>query len=193
MTDMTEVDKIANLAGAIAHLLMGRTGRDRAFIENVDLMVGGRELETRELLHFAGKVRAAGRPFIWVNLSAEQHGLPAFSLIAQVGGQTRIFECCMPYMSPIDAAAALVPESFNMGEFRFGPDLRLRHRSAAPKQSFEEAEEGIARAYERLLAIGMAQIEAGARFRPSEPRPLPPSRIARAERGSVPHPRRRAT
>ena len=164
MADTMQAQAMANLMGAIAHLFTGKPGRQPEFIDKVEVIIGGRGLDAFGLLQFTGRVRATGRPMIWVNAAAGNGCLPEFSLVADVGGRTIVIECCVPFLAPGAAAAMLVPDGFNMGAFSFGPDLRLRRRSSAPRPSIEAAHDGIVRAYERLAEIAVEQIETGKTF-----------------------------
>lgn len=94
---------------------------------------------------------------IWVNTGAEDTRLPEFSLVGKVGSRTFMVEHCVPYMAAGDTSAALIPDGFNVGAFRITRSLQLGYRSKAPQPSFDAAQAGIERAYNRLNTILIRQ------------------------------------
>ncbi len=154
----------ANYMGAIAHALGGRAGRQREFIDKVEVILSGSEPHALRLMQFPDRVRSSGRPVMWIHHMADVPTVPLIGLVAPDDGQIKIFENCMLWMPAGHGRIQLVPDSFTMGAFRFDDELRLRHIGKAPASSFEDATPGMKRAYERLLRIEVQQRERGDAF-----------------------------
>lgn len=152
---------VANYTGALAHLLGGRTGRQKAFVQNVSPIISGTEPSGEVLMHFANHVRRTRRPVLWVGLVQDKVNVPAIGLVAMVDKKLQIVEHCMLWMSETGDRALLVPDNFRFGAFRFDRNFNLRFLPRAPSRSFEAAEVSMSRAYVRLREIEADQLMRG--------------------------------
>ena len=99
---------------------------------------------------------------LWVHHSRDMPQLPQIGLVAHGGDQVYFIESCMLWMSPKEDRASLIPDSFEMGAFRFDDQLQLHHTPKAPARSFKAAEAAMARAYRKLHSIALEIEQHGA-------------------------------
>jgi len=161
MTNYTDQQLAANYMGAIAHLLGGSPGRHQEFIKKVELILSGNEPHALQLMQFTGRIRATGRPMIWIHHTKEAPQMPLIGLVAQAGDQVYTIENCMLWSTPNGRTTHLIPDNFKMGAFEFDGELRLNHLPKAPARSIQAARTGIVRAYRRLLQLEQEQLGRG--------------------------------
>ncbi|HEX4694463.1 hypothetical protein [Sphingomonas sp.] len=154
----------ANYMGAVAHALGGRPGRHREFIDKVEVILSGAEPDAMQLMQFTDRVRADGRPVLWIHHSADAPNAPQIGLVARDGGKVHAIENCMLWAPRGGGRLQLVPDAFTMGAFRFDDALRLRRLAKAPAADFDAGTEAMVRAYARLREIERAQFERGNEF-----------------------------
>ena len=161
MTEIEQQKRIANYLAAFAHLAGGQPGRFAEFRDKVDIMLSGTAPHAFTLLQFSDRVQATGRPLIWVHQPAESLHVPQIGLVAQVDGGTHYVENCMLCLASGDDRATLVPDSFELGAYRFDDALDLHHSAEAPASSLAHADGTMIRAYQRLISIQADQWERG--------------------------------
>ena len=164
MTNFGDQHLVANYTGALAHLLGGCPGCQRAFIQNVSPIISGTEPSGEMLMQFANHVRRTRRPVLWVGLAQDRVNVPAIGLVAMVGKNLQIVEHCMLWMSETGDRALLVPDNFRCGAFLFDRNFNLRFLPKVPSRSFEAAASAMSRAYVRLREIEADQLMRGEVF-----------------------------
>ena len=162
MTEFTSQQLAANYMAAIAHLLGGEPGRHEEFIDKVELILSGNEPHALQLMQFYGRVRATGRPVIWIHHSEDAPNVPSIGLVA-LSGDDQVFtiEMCLLWSTPSGKRTYLVPDNFKMGSFEFDDELRLIHQPKLPARSFSAAKTGMVRAYRRVREIEAEQLKRG--------------------------------
>ncbi len=162
MIKQEQQNRVNSYFEAYARLLVGSSGRQREFLKNVPIIVSGAPPQAIHLLQFSKCVRASGNPVLWVHHSRDMPQLPQIGLVAHGGDQVYFIESCMLWMSPKEDRASLIPDSFEMGAFRFDDQLQLHHTPKAPARSFKAAEAAMARAYRKLHSIALEIEQHGA-------------------------------
>lgn len=155
---------VANQLAALAHLLTGRPGRFDTFRDAVDVIVSGSRPTAASLLQFQPRVRASGRPVLWIHNEPDLPNVPVIGLATKVGGGFHVVESCMLSVSPGGRQAVLVPDGFDLGSYRFRSDLRLKHSARAPAADYDAGEAGMKRAYKKLAEFMVDQWKRGDAF-----------------------------
>lgn len=153
--------RVANYFGALAHLLGGQPGRATEFRQKVEILLAGSAANATTLMQGVQFVRLKGKPVLWIHQSQENPHIPQIGLVAEVEGRMFFMENCMLWLGEGADRALLVPDSFNLGAFRFDDTLSLTYEPTAPSRTFEAAQSEMGRAYNRLISIGIEQWERG--------------------------------
>lgn len=161
MTSIDDQQIAANYMAAFAHLLCGQPGRAKEFLQNAELILSGCKPPAIGLMSFEDRVGRTGRPVIWICQSKDVSSVPSIGLVAMADHQVVTIENCFLWLSATGDRAHLIPDSFELGAFKFDDDLRLRHMPNAPARDQQSAAADISRAYSRLCEIEAEQRSRG--------------------------------
>ena len=166
MTDYLKQERVANLVGALSHLLTGSAGRTEAFIDKFEVCVSGRPPLLNDLLSALPQVEANQRPLLWVHPRPEVIGNLQIALASPTSAKRLVAENCVLWMAEQDDRVLLVPGDFRFGAFRCDDSLALNYYET-PLPTLDKAVPGMLLAYTRLEELAFDQLARG------EPFPLP--------------------